>query len=57
MVIFILVHGVWHRGGCWQKVLQQLEAARHVVETPTLPGMGETALLEAHNSQKYEDIS
>jgi len=57
MATFILVHGTWHRGGCWQEVRQQLEAARHVVETPTLLSMGETALLEAHNSQKYEGIS
>jgi len=57
MATFILVHGTWHRGGCWQEVRQQLEAARHVVETSTLLSMGETALLEAHNSQKYEGIS
>jgi pimeloyl-ACP methyl ester carboxylesterase len=49
MATFILVHGAWHWGGCWQEVRQQLEAAGHRVETPTLLGMGETAsLLKQH---------
>ncbi len=31
MAIFVLVHGAWHGGWCWQKVIPFLEAADHEV--------------------------
>jgi pimeloyl-ACP methyl ester carboxylesterase len=37
---FVLVHGSWHDGGCWDGVRRHLEAAGHEVYTPTLPGNG-----------------
>ena len=53
MATFILVHGAWHWGGCWQEVRQHLEAAGHRVETPSLLGMGETAsILQQHPRPK-----
>lgn len=53
MATFILVHGSWHWGGCWQEVRHHLESAGHQVETPTLLGMGETAfLLKRHPRPK-----
>ena len=36
---FVLVHGAWHGGWCWEGVARELEAAGHEVETPTMPGM------------------
>jgi pimeloyl-ACP methyl ester carboxylesterase len=39
--VFVLVHGAWHGGWCWQKVSTQLRAAGNVVYTPTLSGLGE----------------
>lgn len=43
MATFVLVHGGWHGGWCWQKVIPFLEAASHEVYAPTLTGLGERA--------------
>ena len=43
MATFVLVHGAWHGGWCWQKVVPLLEAAGHEVYAPTLTGLGERA--------------
>lgn len=40
---FVLVHGAWHDGTCWDRVVPLLEARGHVVHAPTLTGHGETA--------------
>ncbi len=42
---FVLVHGAWYGGWCWSAVAQALRARRHVVSTPTCPGLGEQAHL------------
>ena len=44
---FVLVHGAWHGGWCWNKVAPLLRAAGHDVFTPTLTGLGERAHLLA----------
>ena len=38
---FVLVHGAWHGGWYWKKLVPLLEAAGHRVFTPTLTGLGE----------------
>ena len=38
---FVLVHGAWHGGWCWKRVLPLLRALGHEVFTPTLTGLGE----------------
>lgn len=43
MATFVLVHGAWHGGWCWQRVVPILEAEGHQVLTPTLSGLGERA--------------
>jgi pimeloyl-ACP methyl ester carboxylesterase len=43
MATFVLVHGGWHGGWCWQKVIPFLEAAGHSVYGPTLTGLAERA--------------
>ncbi|MEP2734840.1 MAG: alpha/beta fold hydrolase [Erythrobacter sp.] len=40
---FVLIHGAWHGGWCWEQVRQLLESAGHRVHTPTLPGLAERA--------------
>src|ERR1700736_5549500 len=43
MATFVLVHGGWFGGWCWQKVVPFLEAAGHEVYAPTLTGLAERA--------------
>jgi len=38
--MFVLVHGSWHWGGCFQKVADRLAAAGHAVATPDLASHG-----------------
>ena len=38
---FVLIHGAWHGGWCWDQVAPLLRAAGHQVIAPDLPGMGE----------------
>ena len=45
METFVLVHGAWHGGWCWQRVAPLLRAPGHEVFTPTLTGLGERAHL------------
>ena len=40
MASFVLVHGAWHGGWCWEKVTPLLEAAGHSVDAVDLPGRG-----------------
>jgi pimeloyl-ACP methyl ester carboxylesterase len=40
MATFVLIHGSWHGGWCFDPVRRLLEAAGHVVIAPDLPGMG-----------------
>lgn len=42
---FVLVHGAWHGGWCWSRVLPLLRAAGHVAHAVTLTGLGERAHL------------
>jgi len=35
---FVLVHGAWHGGWCWQGVIQELKEAGHTAEAPAMPG-------------------
>jgi pimeloyl-ACP methyl ester carboxylesterase len=42
---FVLVHGAWHGGWCWQRVAPRLRAAGHDVLTPTLTGLGDRSHL------------
>lgn len=40
MATFVLIHGSWHGGWCFDAVRDVLEAAGHAVIAPDLPGMG-----------------
>jgi pimeloyl-ACP methyl ester carboxylesterase len=41
MAEFVLVHGAWHGGWCWQRVLPALINAGHTVHAITLTGVGD----------------
>lgn len=45
MATFVLVHGAWLGGWCFQRVSCLLHGAGHKVYTPTLTGLGERAHL------------
>ena len=40
MSTYLLIHGSWHGGWCWYKVLPRLEKAGHRVVAPDLPSLG-----------------
>ncbi len=42
MAGFVLIHGSWHGGWCFDPVTQLLRERGHTVVAPTLPGMGGT---------------
>jgi pimeloyl-ACP methyl ester carboxylesterase len=66
---FVLVHGAWHGGWCWQRVADRLRGGDHVVFTPTLTGLGErshllcagidlkTHIADVVNVMKWEGLS
>jgi pimeloyl-ACP methyl ester carboxylesterase len=39
MAAFVLIHGAFHGGWCWEPVTDLLRAAGHVALAPDLPGM------------------
>ena len=37
---FVLIHGAWHGGWCWDGVIQALGKGGHTAVAPTMPGHG-----------------
>ncbi len=35
---FVLLHGAWHGGWCWEGVVEELVKQGHTAEAPTMPG-------------------
>ena len=35
---FVLIHGAWHGGWCWDGVIKELEKQGHTAQAPTMPG-------------------
>jgi pimeloyl-ACP methyl ester carboxylesterase len=54
---FLLVHGAWHGGWCWQRVADRLIARGHRVFAPTLTGLGERSHLNSPNVNLSTQIS
>lgn len=69
MATFILVHGAWHGGWCWQKSVGALRGLGHEAHAPTLTGLGErsqllsadidadTHVLDIVNTLKWRELS
>jgi pimeloyl-ACP methyl ester carboxylesterase len=65
---FVLVHGAWHGGWCWSRVVERLWARGHRAFAPTLTGLGERTHLfsdavtltthvdDVANVLRYEDL-
>ncbi|GAA2352973.1 alpha/beta fold hydrolase [Saccharopolyspora halophila] len=45
MSTFVLVHGAWHGGWCWDRVAPLLRAEGHEAHAPTLTGLSERSHL------------
>ncbi|RYF15777.1 MAG: alpha/beta hydrolase [Comamonadaceae bacterium] len=45
MADFVLVHGAWHGGWCWRRVVDALHAQGHRAHAVTLTGLGERSHL------------
>ena len=45
MTTIVLIHGGWHGGWCWKKLVPLLRLRGHDVHAPTLTGLGERAHL------------
>lgn len=41
MATFVLVHGAWHGGWCWRKLVPILRSQAHEVFAPSLTGLGD----------------
>ena len=50
MATFVLVHGAWHGGWCWQRVAERLCRGGHEVFTPTLTGLATFTPVDAQAS-------
>jgi len=58
LATFVLIHGSWHGGWCFDEVRTLLEAEGHEVLTPDLPGMGgNEAELRAATLQAWADFA
>ena len=58
MASFILIHGMWHGGWCFDALRGALEAAGHEVIAPDLPGMGgDEATLRAVTLQAWAEFA
>ena len=40
MSAYVLIHGAWHGGWCWHKVVARLRQAGHRASAPDLPSLG-----------------
>jgi pimeloyl-ACP methyl ester carboxylesterase len=40
MATFLMIHGAWHGGWCFEPLRESLQADGHVLLAPDLPGMG-----------------
>jgi pimeloyl-ACP methyl ester carboxylesterase len=47
VTVFVLVHGGWHGGWCWRRLLPLLRAGGREAHAPTLTGLGDRAHLAA----------
>ncbi|MFE3828415.1 alpha/beta hydrolase [Streptomyces sp. NPDC059092] len=56
MSTYLLVHGAWHSGECWERVVPSLESAGHRVFAPSLTGYGDKAHLAGRETGLYTHV-
>jgi pimeloyl-ACP methyl ester carboxylesterase len=63
MATYVLIHGAWHGGWCWRKVVPLLEARGHTVIAPDLPSHGDdktptsSVTLASYTDRIFEIVS
>jgi pimeloyl-ACP methyl ester carboxylesterase len=53
---FVLVHGAWHGGWCWRRVVDVLRGRGHTVFAPSLTGLGDRAHLFSKNISLHTHV-
>lgn len=53
---FVLIHGSWHDGTCWDGVAGHLQASGHTVLAPTLPGSGDAVRPEVTMDETVDAV-
>lgn len=58
MASFLMIHGAWHGGWCFERLRMPLEARGHAMAAPDLPGMGGDArALAAATLDRWADFA
>ena len=56
MTTFVLVHGAFHDGSAWDRVIERLEEIGHVAYAPTVAGHGRDADKDVTHAQCAESV-
>lgn len=56
MTTFVLVHGAWHGGWCWERLAPLLQQAGHDVVVPELPTEDGSADFDAYADVVCTDL-
>ncbi|MBB5167542.1 alpha/beta fold hydrolase [Mycobacterium sp. AZCC_0083] len=56
MSTFVLVHGMFHDGSMWDRVIERLEELGHTVFGPTIAGHGKAATKHVDHAQSTQSI-
>jgi pimeloyl-ACP methyl ester carboxylesterase len=53
---FVLVHGSWHDGPTWNKVIRELEALGHIAHAPTVAGHGKNVPKNVTHAESVQSV-
>lgn len=56
MSTFVLVHGAWHDGSCWDRVVERLEALGHQAFAPTVAGHGKGVDKQVTHAESTQSV-
>ena len=56
MLNFVLIHGSWHTGEHWARVIDHLKSRGHVAVAPTVLGHGKDVDKRVNHAQQVEDL-
>jgi pimeloyl-ACP methyl ester carboxylesterase len=56
LAIFVLVHGAWHDGSCWNDTIPHLERKSHKTFAPTIVGHGKGVSKDVNHAQCTQSV-